>query len=134
MYPAFSAPEWEEWKSIIVVKRTRYIGSIANFSAESHLPQETSYFISSLPVTTAAKTFNVGIRSHWSIENSLHYVKDVTLKEDASRIRTKQAPENVSLLKDMALNIFRKQGYANIAQAIRLVCHNVPLLWKMISE
>jgi len=43
---------------------------------------ETAHFISSLPPTTNAKIFYEGIRSHWRIENGLHYVKDVTFKED----------------------------------------------------
>ena len=94
--------------------------------------KENSYFISSLPPTTPAHVFQIGIRYHWRIESSLHYVKDVTFKEDASRIRTGQAPENMSLIRNIVLNLFRREPCSNIAQAIRLVAHDVPKMWKMI--
>jgi predicted transposase YbfD/YdcC len=94
--------------------------------------KETAYFISSLPATTKAKLFYEGIRSHWRIENGLHYVKDVTFKEDRSRIRTGNSPENKSLIIDIVINIFRKNNYTNMAQAIRLVGNDIKLMWKMI--
>ena len=96
------------------------------------LQQETAYFISSLPITTKARLFNQGIRSHWSIENSLHYVKDKTFQEDNSRIRTKAAPENMSLMRNISLNLFRKNNYTNIAQAMRLISNNIPKMYSMI--
>jgi predicted transposase YbfD/YdcC len=92
-----------------------------------------AYFISSLPTTTPAKEFAQGIRGHWHIENSLHYVKDVTMKEDASKTRTQYAPQNNSLIKNIVLNILRQQGYTNIAQAIRLLANDIPKLWKLVS-
>jgi predicted transposase YbfD/YdcC len=96
--------------------------------------KETAYFISSLPAaTTSAAKFGAGIRGHWRIENSDHYVKDVTMKEDASKTKTGKAPQNISLIKNIALNLFRRNGYQNIAQAIRLVANDVPKLWEMVS-
>jgi predicted transposase YbfD/YdcC len=77
--------------------------------------------------------FSDGIRGHWRIENSLHYVKDVTMKEDTSRTRTKNAPQNISLMKNLALNLLRQAGYTNIAQAIRLVANDIPKIWEMVS-
>jgi len=94
--------------------------------------KESSYFISSLPATIPARVFQTGIRYHWRIESSLHYVKDVTFGEDTSRIRTGQAPENMSLIRNIVLNLFRREPCPNIAQAIRLVAHDVPKMWKMI--
>lgn len=47
------------------------------------------------------------VRSHWSIENQLHWVLDVILGEDANRIRKDQAPENLAILRKIALNILR---------------------------
>ncbi len=95
--------------------------------------EELAYYIASLPATTPAKDLNTGIREHWLIENSLHYTKDVTFKEDASRIRTKNAPQNISLLKNIVINIFRKNHYTNLAQAIRLVANDIPKLWELVS-
>ncbi len=94
---------------------------------------ETSYYISSLKSSTSAREFAEAIRSHWAIENSLHWVKDVTMGEDASRVRSDNAPENMSIMRNIALNIFRENGYTNIAQAIRLVSHEIPLLWRFLG-
>jgi len=94
--------------------------------------EEIAYFISSLLPTTQAKTFNIGVRSHWSIENSLHYTKDKTFKEDESKIRTGNAPENISVFRNIVLNIFRHHGWTNMAQAIRLVSNDVDELWNLI--
>lgn len=94
--------------------------------------EETAYFISSLPPATDAKIFYDGIRSHWQIENGLHYVKDVTFKEDQSRIRTGNSPQNKSLIINIVINIFRKNNYENMAQAVRVVSNDIKLMWKMI--
>ena len=115
---------WSGLKSFVRLTRT----------TESGLGKrnEVAYFISSLPGQTRASVFQEGIRHHWHIENSLHYVKDVTFGEDASRIRTGQAPENLSLIRDIVLNLFRKEACTNIAQSIRLVAHDVQKMWTMI--
>jgi predicted transposase YbfD/YdcC len=57
------------------------------------------------------------IRSHWSIENSLYYVKDVEFKEDASRVRTKQSPSLLSLITSFAINILNINNFQNKIQA-----------------
>lgn len=92
--------------------------------------EETAYFISSKQ--SNAFVYNEGIRLHWAIENSLHYVKDVTLKEDASKIRTGNAPQNISTIKNISINILRKNQYNNMAQAMRLVANDIPLIKSMI--
>lgn len=92
--------------------------------------REKAYFISS-KISNAFK-YQEGIRLHWEIENSLHYVKDVTLKEDASKIVTGYAPQNLSTIKNISINIMRKNKYKNMAQAIRLVANNISLLKSMI--
>lgn len=120
--------EWDNLGSIIHIKRkVKYMNKTID-------REEDAYFISSLPSSTHAQEFSEGIRSHWSIENSLHYIKDKTFNEDDSGITAGSAPENRSLLVNMVLNIFRKHKYDNIAQAMRIVSHNIPLLWKMIRE
>jgi predicted transposase YbfD/YdcC len=92
--------------------------------------EEMAYFISSRNAN--ALWYEEGIRSHWAIENSLHWVKDVTLKEDASKIRTGNAAQNMSTLKNMGINIFRKNDYQSIAQAMRLVANDIKLLYNLI--
>ena len=92
--------------------------------------EEVFYLISS---RIGSATFYLeGIRLHWAIENSLHYVKDVTLREDASRIRTGSAPQNMSTFKSIALNILRKNGYKNIAAATRRITHDIRTLKNLI--
>lgn len=92
--------------------------------------EETAYFISSK--NSNAFLYEEGVRSHWSIENSLHWVKDVTLKEDVSKIRKGNAPQNISALKSMSLNIFRKNNFKNIAKAMRLVSNDIKTMYDLI--
>lgn len=92
--------------------------------------EEIAYFISSR--NENAFLYEEGVRSHWSIENSLHWVKDVTLKEDASKIRIGNAPQNISTIKNIGINIFRENNYTNMAQAMRLVANDIKALYNLI--
>jgi hypothetical protein len=58
-------------------------------------------------------------REHWSIENKLHYVRDVTYGEDASRTRTDNGPRAMASLRNLAISILRLAGKTNIAAALR---------------
>ena len=58
-------------------------------------------------------------------------MKDVTFEEDASKIRTNNAPQNMSTIKNIAINILRKNEYENMAQAMRLVSNNICLIKNM---
>ena len=64
------------------------------------------YFISSLRRPSARRVGQV-IRSHWSIENGLHWVLDVVLDEDRSRLRKDHSSENFALLRRLAVSILR---------------------------
>lgn len=75
------------------------------------------YYISSLNET--ARQFAARIRSYWGVENKVHYVRDVTQGEDASRIRTLPLPSIWALARNFALNVYRDQGFKNMAQAQR---------------
>lgn len=92
--------------------------------------EEIAYFISSQ--NSNAFLYEEGIRSHWEIENSLHWVKDVTLKEDGSKIIMGNAPQNISTIKNIGINIFRTNKYNNIAQAMRLVANDIKTLYEII--
>ena len=63
-----------------------------------------------------AKVLGCAIRAHWGIENRAHYVRDVTLGEDASRIRTR--PGIMARIRSVALNILRASGVQNISEAL----------------
>ncbi|WP_274379339.1 ISAs1 family transposase [Amycolatopsis mediterranei] len=64
------------------------------------------------------------VRSHWHIENKLHWVRDVTDNEDQSRTRTGTAPRVMASLRNLATSTHRQAGHTNIAQALRHTARN----------
>jgi predicted transposase YbfD/YdcC len=79
---------------------------------------ETRYYVASFSET--AQAFAHRIRGYWGVENKVHYVRDVTQGEDASRIRTSPLVQNWALARNFALNLYRSYGFQNMAQAQRL--------------
>ena len=68
---------------------------------------ETRYFISSLP--NNAEALADSIRQHWGVENSLHWVLDVAFREDDSRIRKDNAPQNFAVIRHIAGNLLQQE-------------------------
>jgi hypothetical protein len=97
------------------------VGQIENVvERDGKVSHETRYFITSAPRQRAnAGTLLRCVRGHWSIENRTHYVRDVTLGEDASRIRKRGGPEIMAALRNAAIGFFRATGATNIAETIR---------------
>ena len=86
---------------------------------------ETVYAITSLGRRDADPRLPADwIRSHWTIENRLHWVRDVTEGEDHSRVRTGHGPQVMAALRDTAINIIRLRGGINIAAAHRAFSHS----------
>lgn len=80
---------------------------------------ETRYYISTLP-PDAARLLTV-VRSHWHIENSLHWVLDMAFNEDLSRVRKDHAPRNLALLRRIALNLLKQDTSLKVGiKAMRL--------------
>jgi predicted transposase YbfD/YdcC len=89
---------WPGLRSVIAVEATRTVGE--------HTTRDTRYFISSL-APNAAHLARL-VRSHWAIENGLHWVLDVAMHQDHTRIRTGHAPENLAILHHIALNLLKQ--------------------------
>lgn len=81
---------------------------------------EVVYAICSLPFESALPAaIAAWLREHWGIENSVHWVRDVTYDEDRSMIRTATAPQVMATLRNTAINLHRLAGATNIAEACR---------------
>jgi predicted transposase YbfD/YdcC len=104
-----SAPEYLEY--VRRVEAWKNLRSIVRICTEvrheqTMLSRETRYFISSL--AGSAQDMIHAVRGHWGIENGLHWVLDVTFREDDSRVRKENAPENFAVLRHIALNVLNR--------------------------
>ena len=111
---------WIAIESIIKIFRS---GIRGNHDYKSDSP---TYYISSLSPTSSL--IPQGIRRHWSIENRLHWIKDVVTKEDTSPQLHLIASTNISLIKSWVINILRVHGFDSMTEAISQLSHNLPLL------
>jgi predicted transposase YbfD/YdcC len=89
---------WPGLKAIVMVESTREI--------QGKTEQETRFYLTSLVMMAAL--LGPVIRSHWAIENSLHWVMDMVFRDDECRVRTEHAPANFTTIRHMAHNLIRK--------------------------
>ncbi|MFF4761083.1 hypothetical protein [Streptomyces sp. NPDC001292] len=82
--------------------------------------RETGYVLTDLTSREASpECLVVIVRSQWTIENRLHFVRDTTFAEYASKIRTGHGPENMATLRSFAINQLRAAGHTNSAAGLR---------------
>lgn len=93
-----------------------------------------TYGITNLPVAeTSATLLETLWRGHWTIESRSHYVRDVTLGEDANHMRTGEAPEVLAALRNSLLALWRRAGWTNIADAVRATAASVTTALTLIG-
>jgi len=86
--------------------------------------EENHYYISN-KTSINADYYMKGIRGHWSIENSCHWVKDVIMNEDKSRVGNMAIAENLSIVRNMVMNIYRLSKQISIKKAIEKYCNRL---------
>jgi predicted transposase YbfD/YdcC len=90
--------QWPGLKGVLTVESHREF--------DGKIERETRFYITSL--TLEARLSGPMIRDHWAVENGLHWVMDMTFRDDECRIRTEHAPANFTTLRHMAQNLYRK--------------------------
>lgn len=90
---------WEDLNTIALVESERH--------TQESSTTEARVFLSSLD--SDAKQILGAVRDHWTVENALHWVLDIAFREDDSRIRTGHAPENLAVIRHLALNLLKQE-------------------------
>jgi len=80
---------------------------VSRRAVEGKTTEETRYYITSLPCR--AKLFAESVRGHWSVENNLHWMLDVSFREDESRVRAGHGAEKLSTLRRLGLSLLKAE-------------------------
>lgn len=116
--------QWPGLKGLVIVDATREIGPKTE--------RETRFYVTSSPLR--ADKLGPIVRDHWAVENGLHWVMDMTFRDDECRIRTDNAPENVVTLKHMAVNLARRaKGQDSVRLALKTAAWDDAYLAKLIA-
>ena len=119
--------QWAGLRSVVMVYRCRRLDN-------GTLTEERQFFLSSLPAD--AQRIGRAIRLHWGIENQLHWVLDVSFGEDASRIRKGHGPENMTLLRRMAISVLNQETTSkrSMRQKAKLAAMKPDYMMKVLTS
>lgn len=120
-------PEWPGIACVIRIERSTDIFSATDKTWKNR--SETAWHICTRMLT--AEQANACVRKHWSIENCFHYVRDVSMGEDTSRIRTQ--PSGFARLRSWALNILRMNGFHKIHAARQTLGWDADAAWECFN-
>ena len=95
--------ERHEWPGLAAIGQVVRVREVS-----AKVTTETAYYL--LSSALSAERFGEVARAHWGIENGLHWVLDVTMNEDQARNRKDHGPENIALLRRLALNLAKLEG------------------------
>ena len=118
--------KWRNLEGIIIVKTKREL--------KNRVTEDIRFYITSHKAN--AQFFADSVRKHWQIENSLHWTLDVSMKEDASRIRTEASPENYATIRHIALNIIRKDKstIASVKRKMNMAALDDEFRFKLLNQ
>lgn len=109
-----AGPKWKGLKQGLRITRERTV--------KGKKTAEVVYAITSLSMTRAnAATLLAILRNHWQIENGLHYVRDVTLGEDACRVRKGTAPQVLAAVRNVVIHLLADVGAKSRPEALELL-------------
>lgn len=114
---------WSGAKTILCVERRRYLSDRCSV--------HQAYYLSS--VATTARLWNDIVRGHWSIENQLHWPKDIVLHEDKTYGRDSNALLNASLFRSIAINLLRLNGFSSLTSALRELANQVEQVFRLLQ-
>ena len=116
--------KWAGIKTLVKIESQRTIFDITSFQSRFYISSEEKN----------AEFYNAAVRGHWSIENHLHWHLDVTFNEDANRSRSGKAPQNLNILRKMALQrISRMKDKLSLKKRRFRASMNVDYLQKVIG-
>jgi predicted transposase YbfD/YdcC len=108
------------WSGLAQVCRIHREVQVVSGAHAGTTREDWAYALTSLlPQQADAARLEQLWRGHWQIENGLHYVRDVTLGEDACQVRKDRAPANLAACRNVALTLLRQHGVTNVAAALR---------------
>lgn len=110
-----TCPDWVDFPGAAQLAQLRRTST-----RKGKITVEVVYLITSADHIAASPATLAGwVQTHWSIENRLHWVRDVTFDEDRSQVRTGQAPHVMATLRNLAISLLRLTGWTGIATALR---------------